>query len=246
MTRKKAEVVNLAARLHSVVSEIAQHQKANANVKQEEVLFGVLHVEPASENRPVLLERIAQLQAQPDHLRSALVAQGVPEKLLVWYTPVKEALLTLYGSSRENLQAFNTTQVFVDALARLDACEALMETDELSWNVTALNDLLASIDGVQKTVDEARGQVDEAVANWLTDRLRDMRRVVETTLRAGADAGREQMFTLIGRAHCRPCPPSESRQAHDLIKRVTALSERFRPLLHLGVEAIKLITAAGG
>ena len=35
------------------------------------------------------------------------------------------------------------------------------------------------------------------------------RSVVETTLRAGAEAGREQMFTIIGRAHCRPCPQGE-------------------------------------
>ena len=104
-----------------------------------------------------------------------------------------------------------------------------------------LNDLLAGIDSVQKTLDEVRGQVDEAVVTWLTDRLSDMRSVVETTVRAGVDAGREQMFTIIGRAHCRPCPRSESPDALRLIESVAALSERFGPLLHLGVQGVKLI-----
>ena len=140
MPRKKAQIENLAGRLHSVLTQIMNYQAANPKAVQDAVLYEVFQVAPASENRPILLDRLARLQTQPDELHSVLRAEGVPEKLLGWYMPVKTALLTLCGSSHENLQGFIGTAVFVDALARLDTCEAVLGTDELSWDVTALND----------------------------------------------------------------------------------------------------------
>ena len=250
MPRKKqpeAEVVNLAGQLHSLVSQIMNHHSASSGAApQDAVLCKVLQVPPGVENRPVLLDRIAQLQRLPDDLRSALLDEGAPEKLLAWYTPIKTALLTLCGSAKENLSGFAANAVFIDAQARLDMCEALLETDALSWDSTALHELLARIDATKKMVDDSRDHLDESVATWLTDVLLDMRSVVETTLRAGGEAGREQMFTIIGRAHCRPCPQGKDELALNLIQRVADLSKRFGPLLYLGAEGVKLIAGGGG
>ena len=233
---------NLAGKLHEIVSALAQQDIGNAHkVKQRALLQGLLGIPNMPGQESAFHTRLAQLHALPERVRAVLEAQDAPEQFLAWYEPVAGAVGSLHGGPGDHLAAFALSPPFIAALTTLELCAVLLRQEDVCWDGAALEELKAVIDAAMKLADELEDATDPEVRQWLRETLDEMHHVIETTEIMGVAAGRDEMYALVGRARCRPCPRTQDSAALSVLESVVDISKRLGPLLHLAKEGVRLL-----